>query len=276
MASNSSILSGKALLDAHVMGSGEPVVFLHAAVADKRMWSEQAAAVGRKSKAIAYDRRGFGQTRCEPDVYSSVADLMAVLDRHADHRPAILVGCSQVGRIALDTALEHPSCVRGLVLVAPNVPGAPDLSLTPELARLMAEQKQAIDADDVDRVNAIKAHLWLDGPAAPEGRVAGPARELLCDMNSIVLRSPPVGTDTDVVQIPPAFSRLSEITVPTLLIWGDLDFPHIQDRCQRVADAMTNSTRVVLNGTAHLPSLDRPDDVSAALMRFIDQCGVDH
>lgn len=272
MASSSSVPSGRGSLDAHVLGHGEPVIFLHAAVADKRMWSDQVAAVGQKSKVIAYDRRGFGRTRCESEDYSSVDDLLAVLGSHGEDRRAILVGCSQGGRVALDAALEHPSRVRGLVLIAPNVPGAPDMSIAPDLQRLLTEQKHAIDAGDVDRVNTIKARLWLDGPAMPEGRVEGSPRTLLLDMNSIVLRSPPVGTDTDITRIPPAFSRLSEITVPTLLIWGDLDFPHIQDRCRVVADAILSSSRLLLTGSAHLPSLDRPDDVSAAVMRFIDHC----
>ncbi len=36
---------------------------------------------------------------------SAVADLMAVIDSVAGGAPAVLVGCSQGGRIALDAAL---------------------------------------------------------------------------------------------------------------------------------------------------------------------------
>lgn len=272
MISSHSISTGKAALNANVLGTGDPVVFLHAAVADKRMWSDQVASIGQKNKAIAYDRRGFGKTGCEREDYSSVADLMTLLDALGNNRPVILVGSSQGGRIALDAALEHPSRVRGLVLIAPNVPGAPDPDNPPEIANLLVEQKQAIEAGDIDRINAIKAHLWLDGPLVSERRVTGPARELLLDMNSIVLRSPTAGMDKDVSQISPAFNRLAEIEVPTLMIWGDLDFPHIQERCRVVADRIMNSSHLVLTSSAHLPTLDRPDEVTAALLEFIDRC----
>jgi pimeloyl-ACP methyl ester carboxylesterase len=53
------------------------------------------------------------------------------------------------------------------------------------------------------------------------------------------------------------------------VIWGDLDFPHVQDRSRHVADAIPNASRHVLTGTAHLPSLERPADVTDLLTAFI-------
>jgi len=46
MTSNQSILTGLATLHAEVSGNGDPVVFLHAAVGDTRMWSAQLAGLG--------------------------------------------------------------------------------------------------------------------------------------------------------------------------------------------------------------------------------------
>ena len=74
MSSNRQITSGQARLAAKVVGDGDPVVFLHAAVCDSRMWRAQLDAVGASNKAIAYDRRGFGETRAEKEDFSAVAD----------------------------------------------------------------------------------------------------------------------------------------------------------------------------------------------------------
>jgi len=97
---------------------------------------------------------------------------------------------------------------------------------------------------------------------AAEGRVTGEARRLFLDMNRIVLRSPPVGSNLDVA---PAFHRLSEISAPSLVIWGDLDFPHVQERSRHVATTL-------LNGAAHLPSRERPNEVTGLLAAFVDRC----
>ena len=63
---------------------------------------------------------------------------------------------------------------------------------------------------------AIKAHLWLDGPLQPEGRVTGEARRLFLDMNAIVLWLPPIGSNLDVA---PTFDGPEErVSVPSLVI----------------------------------------------------------
>ncbi len=262
------ITSGAALLAAEVVGCGDLVVFLHANVCDNRMWRAQLDGVGVAAMAVAYDRRGFGATQAEKQDHSAVGDLMAVIDDLANGRPAILVGCSQGGRIALDAALLHSSRVCGLVLIAPSVSGAPDPIYTPEIATLMARQKAAEERGDLDRVNAIKAHLWLDGPLAPEGRVAGEARRLFLDMNGVALRSPPTGANLDQIS---AFDRLREISAPTLVICGDLDFPHIRERSRFIATTIANATHQELAGAAHLPSVDRPGDVTSLITTFISR-----
>jgi pimeloyl-ACP methyl ester carboxylesterase len=267
MASHRQITSGRAALAAEIVGSGDPVAFLHAAICDRRMWRAQMESVSASHKAIAYDRRGFGETRAEKEDHSAVADLMAVIDALASGTPAVLVACSQGGRIAIDAALRHPSAVRALVLISPTVTGAPEATYPPDIKTLMAELKDAEQAGDLDRVNAMKARLFLDGPLAPEGRVTGQTRQLFFEMNGLALRSPPIGADNDV--LPAAFQRLGEIAVPSLVICGDLEFPHIQERCRLIAPMMLNGSHHVVSGTGHVPSLDRPADITRLLTAFI-------
>jgi pimeloyl-ACP methyl ester carboxylesterase len=260
------IASGCAELATEVIGSGTAIAFLHANVCDRRMWHAQLPGIGATHKAVAYDRRGFGETRADPEDFSALLDLEAVLDATAGDKPAILVGCSLGGRIALDAALRRPSRVSALVLIAPNVTGEPEVIYPPEIEKLMAQSKNAEASGDLDLMNRIKARLWLDGPLAPEGRVTGPARDLLLDMNGIALRSPPFGSEVDV---PSLFHRLTEVAVPTLVVWGDLDFPHVQQRCRHIAATIPNAESYEMTGVAHLPSLERPAEVTALVAAFV-------
>ncbi|MDE4914765.1 alpha/beta fold hydrolase [Methylobacterium sp. 092160098-2] len=131
---------------------------------------------------------------------------------------------------------------------------------------MLEEQTSAEDAGDLDRVNVIQARLWLDGPLTEDGRVAGPARQLFLDMNGAVLRAPPMKSTLDTA---PTFGRLGEIGVPTLVLWGDLDFPHIQERCRLVAKALPNGRAHMMTGAAHLPSLDQPGATTALILSFL-------
>ncbi len=92
------VSSGAARLAADILGTGPPVVFLHAGVADRRMWqgpndAPSAWPIGRSPMTAA--RRGFGATRYAAEDHSHVADLLAVMDALTDGAPAALVGCSQ-------------------------------------------------------------------------------------------------------------------------------------------------------------------------------------
>jgi pimeloyl-ACP methyl ester carboxylesterase len=262
--------SGRARLAAECGGSGAPVVLLHAGVADRRMWSNQLQWLSAEYRAVAYDRRGFGQTAHADEPYSQVKDLLAVLDAMTDDA-AILVGCSQGGRIAIDTALAHPDRVRALVLVAPAVSGEPDADdYPPPIRAIVQDLERAEEAGDVDRINAIEAHAWLDGPLAREGRVGGALRELFLEMNGIALRSGPRGTE---LEPPCAIDRLHRIGAPTLLIWGDLDFPDIQQRCRQLATSLPNARACELSGTAHLPNLEQPAEFNRELRAFLSQFG---
>ena len=260
------VSSGHASLWVETQGEGDPVVMLHAGVADRRMWHEQMAALAPNFRAVAYDRRGFGRTDHADEDYSNVADLRAILDAVAPARPAILVGCSQGGRISIDAALALPGRVRALVLVAPGITGAPEVTtFPPAIQALIDELDQADAARDDDRINALEAHAWLDGPAEPRGRVAGAVRELFLDMNGIALRAAKRGKE---IEPAPAFQRIGEIAVPVLVVWGDLDFPHLIENCRHLAATLRDAQAFVLPGTAHLPNLEQPMQFNRKLLEF--------
>ena len=268
MATHFTVSSAGARLAGESNGRGTPVVFLHAGVADRRMYARQLTELGQRHWAIAYDRRGFGETTSPDEGFSHVADLSAVLDQ-LEISSAVLVGCSQGGRIAADFALSNPERVAALVLVSTTISGAPFPELPNAISPLLDALDAAEEADDLARVNAIEVHLWLDGPLRVKGRVAGPARELVVDMNGLALEK---SSSLSKEENPPsAYERLGELEMPVLLIHGDLDFPHVQDLHGELARKLPDARSRVVNGAAHLPGLEQPEKFNMWLSEFIGE-----
>lgn len=243
-----------------------PLVFLHAGVADGRMWQAQWDHFATSHTLLRYDRRGFGLSRhLHAAPHSRVADLWAVMDAAGLDR-AMLIGCSQGGRVALDAALARPDRVAALVLVAPAVSGAPKPELDANVRALSVAIDAACEAGDVDRANELEAALWLEGPTSQRGRVGSEARALFLAMNDIALRAADAGS---VIEELPAWERLEQIHVPTMVLWGDLDLLHLQARCKELARRIPAAVSVLLQDTAHLPGLEAPERFNVALEDFL-------
>jgi len=242
-----------------------PILFLHANVADQRMWDGLWECLAMGHSLVSYDRRGFGQSRTvKPSPYSNLSDLWAVMNCLELER-AVLVGCSMGGRLAIDAALARPDRVAGLVLVSPGVSGAPAPEHDAPVKALVDAISLASARGDIDAKNELQARLWLDGPLSPPCRVKGEERRLFLEMNGTALRAVSPGVASEALS---AWDRLEEIQVKTLVMWGDLDLPHLQRRSQLVAQRMSAKS-VVLSGTAHLPSLECPHQFHEALAPFL-------
>jgi pimeloyl-ACP methyl ester carboxylesterase len=258
------VVHQSARLPVSEVGAGLPMVFIHAGVADRRSWYDVMAIVGASRRAVAYDRRGYGDSVYEPEAFSPVDDLRAVLDDRGIDR-AVLVGCSNGGQIAYEATFVLPDRVEALVLVDSAPQGAPMGDLGPALEELAAAIDEADVAGDLDRVNELEARLWLDGPETPAGRVTGPPRELFMAMNGRALRAEPVGDDAPMTA---TWDQLADVAVPTLVIVGSLDLPHVVDRARTMADVIPDAGLVVIDGAAHLPMLERPSLIATELLDF--------
>lgn len=249
-------------------GAGTEVIFLHAGVADSRMWSDQLRYLSESYRAIAYDRRGFGRTVSKNGVFSHVNDLAKVFESLGVDR-AVLVGCSQGARVAIDFYLQHPHCVRKLFLCSAAVSGQPTPSIVDDhTSKLLADIDIAEERGDLSRVNELEARLWLDGPRSQVGRVSGAERELFLKMNSIALESPEL---TQEHHPPEAMSRLSEINSSSLIAYGALDLLGVRERSAEIARRIANSRTYEFRSSAHLPSLDSPEEFNNVLTSFLPE-----
>jgi pimeloyl-ACP methyl ester carboxylesterase len=206
------------------------------------------------TEMLAYDRRGFGESPLSHSPFRHIDDLAGVI-RQITSEPAWLIGSSQGGRVAIDTALAYPDLVRGLILLAPAVSGAPESDdLDPATEELDELITAAEATGDLEAVNRLEARLWLDGPGQPEGRVDGPSRDLLLEMNGPLLRNQSAnGSGDSGIN---AWDRLSELQVPTTVAWGDLDVPLIVEECVEAAARIPGARQHILAGMAHLPYLE--------------------
>jgi pimeloyl-ACP methyl ester carboxylesterase len=262
--------SGRARLAYDSTGDegGAAVLLIHAGVNDRRSWRHVVARLSPRHRCVAYDMRGFGETKYErEDGWSPVADALAVLGAAGVER-ALVVACSMGGQTAIDLALAQPDRVAGLGLIGTAVRGAPYPELqtgpTVELdARIEAERA----AGRLDEVARLEAWMWLDGPGVEEGRVAGPARELFLEMDGRALRAEEPG---DEAELPPAWPRLGEIAVPTLVMIGRLDAEDIPVIGEQVAALIPGARVRFLDGVAHVPHLEGDPATLDEIAAFVD------
>src|ERR1700739_4774825 len=100
-------------------GTGVPLVFIHGALLNSGLWTQQLETYSDLFACVAYDLRGHGRT-CPSDLRryplgTFAEDLAEMLETLGLHRP-ILCGLSMGGMIAQSFAAKYPERVRALVL----------------------------------------------------------------------------------------------------------------------------------------------------------------
>jgi 3-oxoadipate enol-lactonase len=98
-------------------GDGPAIIFLHGGLGDSRLWEPVAARLRDSFRCVRYDFRFFGRSEGPDEEWSSVDDVVCVLDALGIDRAAV-VGLSMGGGVALRVAQEHPDRVTAVVHVA--------------------------------------------------------------------------------------------------------------------------------------------------------------
>jgi 3-oxoadipate enol-lactonase len=250
-------------------GGGPPLVWIHAAIADRRMWNREFIEYAHEHALIRYDVRGLGRSTAATAPYSDTDDLLAVLDRTGTRR-ATLIGCSNGGRIAIDFAIAHPERVDQLVLVAPALGGF-ELSTDPEERETLqrgAEQMAAIQAlyksGDGEAALAGIRKFWCSAQS-------GASLDLVVEMLRDNLDE--VFTDASAAHSKPlnpsAASRLGAISAPTLVLLGDKDAPEMRFFVDRVVAGIPGSVKKTVSGADHLINLSRPNQFDEVVRNFL-------
>jgi pimeloyl-ACP methyl ester carboxylesterase len=247
-------------------GAGYPVVFLHAGVADSRMWEPQAAELSKHFDVIAPDMRGYGKSEMPATSWSPIADVLALMDALRIRETAHLVGCSIGGGVAIDFALEHPERVSKLVLVGAGVSGMPH---DHKNDGLYTDVDAAEETNDLKVLNEAEMKLWLVGPGRTTSQVDQRLRDLFLDMNGIGLKSDFKSAPTQKLDRP-AFGRLEEINAPTLVIVGDEDLSEIRDTADLLVSRIPGARKAVIDDAAHLPNLEHPKEFNRILLDFLN------
>ncbi len=258
------VVAGAARLACDVDGAGGTVVLVHAGIADARMWDPLVARLADRWRVVRHDLRGYGRSALPPGPFSHVEDLDAVLAA-VGGEPVHLVGASLGGRVALDLALEQPAAVRSLVLLGAVVSGfEPDAPPPPTWEQVVAAGR----ADDLDALADAEARMWLadpDGTRLPPGVL-----DLVRAMNRIALVNERSGIAEE-RPVEPAVDRLGALDRPVLVVDGDLDLREIGLAADLLATRLPHAERVRMPGVAHLPALERPDDVAELVRGFLSR-----
>jgi pimeloyl-ACP methyl ester carboxylesterase len=248
-----------------VSGSGPAVVLLHAAICNRHMYDPLIGDLEGDYRVLAYDQPGFGDTPLSGGHVSPVHDLAGLMDA-VGMADAVLIGTSFGSRVAFDAALAIPNRVRAVVAAGPGLSGRQS---TPGLQRAMVEVDAALQAGDVELANELEMRIWLDGV----GRVRpvdSAVRVTVANMNRRILQDEMEGRSIE--ELPPrraATANLSSIRCPVLVVVGECDQPQCVETAALIAHGVPDSRLVTLPETAHLPSLERPEEFTALVRDFL-------
>ena len=247
-------------------GAGRPVVFIHGWTLSSAIWSAQADWLARNGlRAVAYDRRGHGQSSKPESGYdydALAADLATLLER-LDLRDVVLVGHSMGGGEVVRYLARHGTGrVSRVLLVAPTTPYALKTDDNP----------QGIDRSFYD--NAIAALQADRGAYLTAGLPAFLGRDpdpMLVDWAMSIARQASLQAQIGCLR---AFSEtdfrpdLKAVTVPTLILYGTADSPIAPINARRTQAGIAGSRLEIYEGAPHALFVTEPDRFNRDLLAF--------
>ncbi|MEE9271828.1 MAG: alpha/beta hydrolase [Robiginitomaculum sp.] len=250
--------------------AGAPIVFIHGSSASLHTWEGVVSALGDKYRLISYDQPGHGLTGPHPQDNYKASGMFEALDAVITElgiEKVVLVGNSMGGWVSWRYALKYPQRVKALVLIdAAGAPSdkAPPLNLgfrlvqnpiTRPLTKFITPRpliKKSLEqtVGDPSKINEKTVNLYWELLRYPGNRRATTLR-------TIAPRGIKYG------------SRLNEITVPTLILWGKKDqLIHASD-AELFESAIPNSQKIIYPNIGHIPMEEIPEQVAKDIDEFL-------
>ena len=243
-------------------GTGPPLVLLHGAYEDSRIWSRQLDGLSDAFTVIAWDAPGCGLSDDPPEAFTAAdyGDCLAgFLDALGLKRPHIL-GLSWGSVLALALYQRHPDAAGSLVLASAYAGWGG--SLPPEeVQRRMSQVLREVELPAKEFVPDWIPTL-LTGSATPE---------LVDEVSTIMYDFHPAGMRAAAHALGAVDLRpvLPTIAVPTLLLYGDADVRSPVTVAHELHFQISGSILVVLPGAPHLSNLEQPQRFNTAVRRFL-------
>jgi len=242
-------------------GSGEPLLLIMGLRYPSYMWHRSRSVLAKSHRTIAFDNRGVGQSDVPPGVYSialMASDAAAVLNA-AGVESAHLFGVSMGGMIAQEFALQYPKRVRSLILGC-TAAGGPH-AVRAEPAALQALMRQGMTPEEaketiipfiydaatprerIDEDMAIRMK-WYPTPQGYAGQLQGI-----------------FGWE--------AYSRIAQISAPTLVIHGETDRLIPAANARLLAERIPGAKLALIPGASHIFETDQPSAAHHAILGFL-------
>jgi len=254
-----------------VAGTGTPVLFIHAGVADCSMWDAQFNLFSQHHRVIRYDMRSYGKSHTETTEFSNRQDILDLFKYIIVER-ACVIGISRGGQIAIDFTLEHPECVSALIPVAVGVSGyehQPDDSEEEKHEfELFTHMDELWEKNAFDELADLEAHVWADGPSQPVGRASSKIRDYI----HRIVRANYTRQDGQATAHPlnpPAANRLGEIHVPTLVLVGEYDEIVTLAMADKLEKEIPGARKMVFPGAAHMLPMEQSERFNEVVLNFL-------
>ena len=252
-----------------VAGTGHPLLLIHGGLVDRRLWDDQFNVFAQHYRVIRFDVRSFGDSApitAETPPYSLEEDLYSLLKFLGIEKTYVL-GLSMGGAIAINFTLMYPEMVDALIPVAMGLSG---FEPAEEDKASEAEVDEAMRSGNVARAVELTLRFWTDGPMRTPEQVNPAVREKVRAMTTRNFERPEDENATQPRALePPAISRLSEIHVPTLIIFGDQDVRDILKIADILEKEIPGAKKVVIPGTAHHLNMEKPDEFNRIVLDFL-------
>lgn len=242
------------------LGTGAPVVMVHGMLLGTMAswYLTVAPALARGHRVILYDLRGHGLSERVPsgyDVATMTDDLEAVVEGIA-HEPAVVVGHSYGGVLALELAFRRPDLVRKVVVVEAPLPAS-------RLEELDESFRATAAAANDERAQDAALEMLPD--VMQERLGGGRRRRRFADSMRFLATSTLYHDMRRAEDVPD--DVLAGLQPPLLAIYGKRS--SLRGIGERLARVVPGALHVELDGGHFLP-LELTHELASAIGAFID------